>query len=368
MPVSTTRRAARHACASSMPRRSQASSNRPISSASRSLYRPQPSGYATPVRREPKRRKSGSSVSSLSIAIWKWWPGRGLVVCGRRQPMERPVLGLIGVDEVDAGRASRRAQAGSRTPAAPPSPGTARPRAPRTARRAGGRTSVGAAALALRDLIGRASSTISALAWRSSPDRRRARRASPQRPRSRARARSARSPRECARCCSSPYSCSASGVSSSVVEARISVAYSSSPSGSAQMPSLVARIRRVALERRPGGRRAPAAPSSRSPCECARATSSSSSGWASSSGDSSAGVSTARRVWSMTRSTTGAAAVRPAAMPSSRFARCAARYLGERIESIDAADRRAPGCPRAGSATDRRAGSAGRPSGPSPSK
>ena len=42
-PVSTTSRAARQACASSIPNRSASSRKRPISSASRSLYRPQPS-------------------------------------------------------------------------------------------------------------------------------------------------------------------------------------------------------------------------------------------------------------------------------------------------------------------------------------
>ena len=57
-PVSTTSRAARQACASSIPKRSPSSRYRPISSARRSLYRPQPSTYAPPTiaRAEPAER------------------------------------------------------------------------------------------------------------------------------------------------------------------------------------------------------------------------------------------------------------------------------------------------------------------------
>jgi hypothetical protein len=75
MPVSTTSRAARQATASSIPNRSPSFRNRPISSASFSLYRPQPSTYAAPTIRAPSRRNVLRLGFSISSAIWKWWPG-----------------------------------------------------------------------------------------------------------------------------------------------------------------------------------------------------------------------------------------------------------------------------------------------------
>ncbi len=68
-------RDARHAWASSIPNRSAWLRYRPSSSASRSLYRPQPSTNAAPVIRAPSRRNTLSVGCSTSSEIWKWWPG-----------------------------------------------------------------------------------------------------------------------------------------------------------------------------------------------------------------------------------------------------------------------------------------------------
>src|SRR4029453_6069059 len=71
-PVSTTSRQARHESNESMPKRSRSPEYRPTSSASRSVYRAQPSLKAVT---EPKRRNRGSSSSSWARANWRWWPG-----------------------------------------------------------------------------------------------------------------------------------------------------------------------------------------------------------------------------------------------------------------------------------------------------
>ena len=201
----------------------------------------------------------------------------------------------------------------------------ARPRAPRTAPWAGGRTSAGAAALAF-SIWRSARSTISAeVAREVGLLRGQAPRASP---RHRLKPSSRRSLRFRSRIeleLLQPVLVQRLG---SLVERRRGDDHrlvQLAPSGSDHRPSCSRANGCVALERGQmlGQRRQDVLP--RSPRGFVRASRRPARDERQAAATASTPPSTARRVCSMTRATTGAAAVRLAAMPSSRLARCAAR-------------------------------------------
>ena len=61
---------------------------------------PSPRRRRRPPSAPPRRRNAGRPVSSCSIAIWKWWPGRRLVEGDRGDLVELPLRRLVRVEVV----------------------------------------------------------------------------------------------------------------------------------------------------------------------------------------------------------------------------------------------------------------------------